>query len=101
MTRGWSRRAEAGTAEVTGPSSAALTASDLDDPTASTSRCAAWPMVAMPWVIAWDGAWSGPSKYRALSALVAAASRTTLVRDSKEDPGSLNARWPLRPIPRI
>jgi hypothetical protein len=74
----------------------------LWEPLASNTIDRAEAIVARPCVIARRGTSAiRPSKNLALSQRVSSVSVTTCVGESNAEPGSLNARWPLPPIPRI
>ena len=73
----------------------ASTASDLAEPKAKRRMLRASMMVPKPWVMAVRGTASIEGKYRALFARVASSNTTSLVRESRGDPGSLKPMWPL------
>ena len=100
LVDGLGRPTDAGQSGVTGPVSAAATASALAAPVASSTRCRASRMVPSPWVTACVGTGVDVRRTRALSRRVVSLSATTRLRESSgRRRGSLKARWPLRPIP--
>jgi len=82
-------------------STARLTIVALCSPVAIRAISRASRMDAIPIVIASVGTFVSPKKSEAASFRVIVSSVISRVRDSRDEPGSLNPIWPLRPIPSI